>query len=203
MSYFEKNFRYNIVFISIISILFSAFYHSPAFAAGRPRKALPICELHQQKFVIIDGQEVQVCREPTFKETVEAFKAIKSSIKRTAEMSTPVVPGTVNRREYKIPRHGFLGVSVSPVPPEMTQSLSLDWNFGVIVQSVMSGEAADKAGIREGDIIVTVDDHAINENNTLNTMIGMRYEGQVVRLGILTKEFLFLQYKEVLLGGMD
>jgi serine protease Do len=46
-----------------------------------------------------------------------------------------------------------LGVTVQGVTPEMAESLGLKHSTGAIVSSVTDGSAADKAGVKRGDVI--------------------------------------------------
>ena len=50
-----------------------------------------------------------------------------------------------------------IGVQLQTITPEMAQGLKLPRNFGVIVSDVEPGSPAETAGIRVGDILLTID----------------------------------------------
>jgi serine protease Do len=54
---------------------------------------------------------------------------------------------------------------------------------GVLVQEVQPGGPADKAGIKPGDVINTIDGHAIKDGNELVDEIASRRPGSTARLG--------------------
>jgi serine protease Do len=56
---------------------------------------------------------------------------------------------------------------------------------GVLVQEVQPGMPADKAGLKPGDIITTIDGRSIKDGNDLVDEIASRRPGSTVRLGYL------------------
>jgi serine protease Do len=58
---------------------------------------------------------------------------------------------------------GWLGVSVQPVTPELAKSFGLETERGALVAEVQKGSPAEKGGLKEGDIILQFDGHAIKE----------------------------------------
>ena len=56
---------------------------------------------------------------------------------------------------------------------------------GVLVQEVQPGGPADKAGIKSGDIITTVDGRAIKDGDDLVNEIASRRPGSTIRLGFV------------------
>jgi serine protease Do len=74
---------------------------------------------------------------------------------------------------------GYIGVSIQKVDETMAKANGLPKAEGVIVQDVM-GEAAKEAGIKEGDIILSVDNNTINEPNELQSMIAGKHPGDKV-----------------------
>lgn len=51
--------------------------------------------------------------------------------------------------------HAYLGLRPAPVTPELAERFGLGVREGALVVSVVAGSAADDAGIRSGDIIVS------------------------------------------------
>ena len=65
-------------------------------------------------------------------------------------MAKQVVGQLINKG--KVAR-GWLGVSIQPVTEEIAQSFGLKDTRGALVSDVMSGSPAEKAGLKQGDII--------------------------------------------------
>jgi S1-C subfamily serine protease len=63
------------------------------------------------------------------------------------------------------------------VPPQTTS--------GVIVQEVVAGSPAEKAGLRPGDIITQLDDVRLDANHKLSDLVAARKAGDQVKLSIL------------------
>src|SRR5512132_3897722 len=63
-------------------------------------------------------------------------------------------------------RRGQLGVSIRRVDSDMAQSLGMSETKGVIVNSVVANSAAERAGIRQGDVITALDGSPVSESNS-------------------------------------
>ncbi len=61
----------------------------------------------------------------------------------------------------------FLGVEVTTMTPEIADQLHIQYTPGVLVAKVMKGSAADKAGIKQGDIIVSIDGKKVTTSDQL------------------------------------
>jgi Do/DeqQ family serine protease len=64
-----------------------------------------------------------------------------------------------------------LGVTVQEVTSDMAKSLGLSSVKGAIVSSVTPGSAADKAGIKQGDVIESLDRQPVNDTNSLRNRV--------------------------------
>jgi len=62
----------------------------------------------------------------------------------------------------------YLGITPGTMTEEMAAQYRYDVTSGVFVYSVEEGSAADKAGLQMGDVIVKVDDTAIDDVDDLN-----------------------------------
>ncbi|MEM7425161.1 MAG: Do family serine endopeptidase [Pseudomonadota bacterium] len=62
---------------------------------------------------------------------------------------------------------GWLGVVIQPITKDIADSLGLDGTDGVIVADVQSGSPADKAGLRSGDTILTLDGKVVQSPRDL------------------------------------
>ena len=64
-----------------------------------------------------------------------------------------------------------LGVTVQGVTPELAESMGLKQNTGAIVSNVSAGSAAEKAGVKRGDVIQTFNGVAVHDTNTLRNRV--------------------------------
>lgn len=79
---------------------------------------------------------------------------------------------------------GYIGVSIKDVDTKDAKGLGLDKAKGVLIQDVLKGGAGDDAGLKTGDIILSVDGKEVNAANELQTIIGSHRPGDEVSLSI-------------------
>ncbi len=84
---------------------------------------------------------------------------------------------------HKVTR-GSIGISFRP---NLSGAVNRVYGFknGVLVQEVQSGGPADRAGLKPGDIITSVDGRPIKDGDDLVNEIASRKPGSSVRLGFL------------------
>jgi serine protease Do len=81
-------------------------------------------------------------------------------------------------------RRGLLGVSISEVNSRVAKGVGLSQPTGVFVQGLQPGKAADQAGLRPGDVILSVDGAEVISVNDLQIRIASKNPGQIVVLKI-------------------
>jgi serine protease Do len=79
-------------------------------------------------------------------------------------------------------RRGYIGVEINTVDATMAKANGLDKPMGVFVQRITSGGAGEAAGLKAGDIILSVDGKEVSTSNQLQTMIASKYPGDIVTL---------------------
>jgi serine protease DegS len=80
---------------------------------------------------------------------------------------------------------GWLGVEIRQVPPALVESLGLAGRRGVLVAEVLRDGPANRAGVQPGDVILAIDDRAVqNTRDALNT-IAERPPGSTLRLNLV------------------
>jgi Do/DeqQ family serine protease len=87
--------------------------------------------------------------------------------------------------KYGAVRRGQLGVSMYTVTPDIAHSLGLASASGALVSRVVEGSPADKAGVRVGDVITSVNGQPVKSNSELRNAIGLTSVGDRIDIGLL------------------
>ncbi|MDQ8202625.1 Do family serine endopeptidase [Pelagicoccus sp. SDUM812003] len=81
-------------------------------------------------------------------------------------------------------RRGFLGVSLDDVTPELAEAFGLDTVQGVVVNDVEEDSAAANGGIKQGDIILSLDGKPIESFNQFRIRIGHTAPGTEIEVEV-------------------
>ncbi|MFS8087186.1 MAG: S1C family serine protease, partial [Acidobacteriota bacterium] len=81
-------------------------------------------------------------------------------------------------------RRGQLGIVVQRITQDLAGSMGLKEAHGVIVSQVQPGSAAEKAGLRQGDVITALNGQPVNESNVLRNTVASTAPGTEVTLTI-------------------
>lgn len=65
----------------------------------------------------------------------------------------------------------YLGIMHTVITPEIKKTNNLLVDYGVLVNSVIENSPAEIAGVKEGDIILMVNDRRVNQTNPLSNLI--------------------------------
>ncbi|HET7587913.1 MAG TPA: DegQ family serine endoprotease [Gammaproteobacteria bacterium] len=87
--------------------------------------------------------------------------------------------------KYGEVKRGRLGVMIQSLTPELANALGVKAGHGAVVTKVVDGSAADKAGIKQGDVIVAVDDREIDSSDELRNIIGLTRPGTKVQIKLV------------------
>jgi len=79
----------------------------------------------------------------------------------------------------------WLGVKGETVTGDIARGLGLERPQGLVVTEVWRGGPADRAGVREGDIITAVDGAEVNDQGGLNFRVGTREPNSTVEVTVL------------------
>lgn len=99
-----------------------------------------------------------------------------------AEEAIPVIDSL---RKGVRPERGYLGIGIQPVGADMADALGIDKNKGEFVTRIVQGEAADKAGLKEGDIVLKVNGRDVTPDDTLSYIVANIKPGTKIPLDIL------------------
>jgi serine protease Do len=80
---------------------------------------------------------------------------------------------------------GWLGVQIQPVTSDVADALGLKQAAGALVTEPQSGSPAAKAGVKAGDVVVSLDGTSIKDSRELAQKIGTMSPGSSVRLGVI------------------
>jgi serine protease Do/serine protease DegQ len=87
--------------------------------------------------------------------------------------------------QYGEVKRGRLGVVVQNITPDLAKAFGLSSNAGVLVAQVQPGSAADKAGIKAEDVIMTINGRGVQSYRDLRNTIGLLRVGDKLTLEIL------------------
>jgi serine protease Do len=82
---------------------------------------------------------------------------------------------------------GYLGVAVRPVTPDAAEAAGLTEQKGAVIESVVEGSPAERAGVRKGDVIVAVNGQPVAVPPELTRRIAGTPPGTRVELSLVRK----------------
>lgn len=85
-------------------------------------------------------------------------------------------------KEYGRVQRAILGVSIGDVNAEIAKKYNLDKIEGVFVGGTTPNSGAAEAGIKEGDVILNIDDVPVNSPAQLQEQIGKHNPGDIVKV---------------------
>jgi serine protease Do len=109
---------------------------------------------------------------------INSIKSVIASVKATGKIIRP-----------------YLGIRYVEVNAELKEKNNLSVDYGVLVKAgatqgelaVIPGSPADKAGIVENDIVLSINDTKLDENTNLATIVRDKKVGDVLTLKVLHK----------------
>ncbi|WP_027471718.1 Do family serine endopeptidase [Saccharicrinis fermentans] len=84
--------------------------------------------------------------------------------------------------EFGEVQRAFIGVQIVGVTAEIAEQYDLDKVEGVYVSAVTVNGGADAAGVKEGDVIISIDDVKVNTNSELIEQVSQHRPGDKVHL---------------------
>ena len=80
---------------------------------------------------------------------------------------------------------GYMGVSVQNLTPELAKSLGVKEVTGALISGVEANGPADKAGLKRGDVIISIAGKTVSDATTLRNLATAAAPGTVVNVKIL------------------
>lgn len=88
-----------------------------------------------------------------------------------------VTTGSVSR--------GYVGITMQSIDKDLAQAFGMNKTDGALVAEVVAGSPAEKAGIKQGDIIVNFNNSAVKSIATLRNSVALLKPGSQATVGIL------------------
>ncbi len=82
---------------------------------------------------------------------------------------------------------GWLGVSIQDLTPELAKSFGAEGTKGALIAEVVKGGPADKAGIKQGDIVISYQGKEIANASMLRNEVAIGPIGQEVKVTVFRK----------------
>ena len=101
------------------------------------------------------------------------------------------IPATTAKNTMEqIIRHGsvtrgWIGAAVQELTPELAESFKLGDIKGVLITEIIRNSPAEKAGVRRGDILIAIDDQAIESWGTMLETVASLPPGKVVQIKLM------------------
>lgn len=82
-------------------------------------------------------------------------------------------------------RRGLLGVHIQNLTPELAKAFNIGARKGAVVTRVIERSAAEKAKLKSGDVITSINSHKVKNASDLRNTIGLLRIGQKIKLNII------------------
>lgn len=82
-------------------------------------------------------------------------------------------------------RRGLLGVATQDLTPQLAEAFGIRRDQGAVISQIGSKSAAERAGLRVGDVITAVNDRPVRDSAALRNAIGLLRVGDEVRVELL------------------
>ncbi len=82
-------------------------------------------------------------------------------------------------------RRGLLGVTIQDITSDVAKALDLENTSGVLVSDVRKGSAAEKAGVKRGDVVTAINGETVSDGNTLRNKIAGTKPNTEIKLSLI------------------
>jgi Do/DeqQ family serine protease len=79
---------------------------------------------------------------------------------------------------------GYMGVTIQPMTEELAQSFGMKQARGALVNDIIKGSPADKAGIHQGDVITFINGIEVKDPSHLQRLVADAGIGKMAKIGI-------------------
>jgi Do/DeqQ family serine protease len=87
--------------------------------------------------------------------------------------------------EYGEVRRGMLGVIMQNLTPELAQAFGLDRHRGVVISQVIEDTAAEEAGLKVGDVVISINGAPVKSASAMRNMVGLMRVGEEMQITVI------------------
>lgn len=98
-----------------------------------------------------------------------------------ANLVSKIVEDLLN---YGVVQRGWLGVSIRSIDSDLVREHELEVNRGAFISAFAENSAAKEGGLKEGDVVVKIDEKVIDTSTDLIATIGGHRPGDKVRITV-------------------
>jgi serine protease Do/serine protease DegQ len=79
----------------------------------------------------------------------------------------------------------MLGVIMQNLTPELAQAFGLDRHRGVVISQVIEDTAAEEAGLKVGDVVISINGAPVKSASAMRNMVGLMRVGEEMRITVI------------------
>ena len=99
-----------------------------------------------------------------------------------AEQALPVIEAL---RRGERPERGYIGVGVQQIDEGIADALGIPRNRGEMIRSVQPGGPAARAGIQQGDVVITINGREVTPDESLSYLVARQEVGSTVPIELI------------------
>ncbi len=82
-------------------------------------------------------------------------------------------------------RRGQLGILIQDVTPDLAKAFDIGNHSGAVIAQVIKDSAAEKAGLKMGDVVTAINDKPVHSASQLRNVVGLLQVGEKLTLSII------------------
>ncbi len=86
--------------------------------------------------------------------------------------------------EFGVAKRGFLGAGLDEINGRSSAKYGLKLTRGVVIESVLENMPADKAGLKEGDVVVAIDGRPMKTSSQMRNYVASRPPGAMMKVDV-------------------
>jgi serine protease Do len=99
-----------------------------------------------------------------------------------SEQAKPVIDALRRGARYQ---RGYIGVSLQEITDEIAESMGVPKNRGELIRGVTAGGPAARAGIQQGDVVISVNNQPVTPDQSLAYLVSQQPVGSRVPLEVI------------------